>query len=522
MESLKKHTLHPFLFTIYPILALWAANINLVIFDEVWRALLIALAAAGIEFCLLRLARLGEFRAGLLVSLTSLLFFSYGHVLFTLARIQNAGKAAFRPELVTLLWPVAWILGSWLIIRRLKSPLPLTPILNTTAVALVAMAGVQVLWVELSAALRPDEKYQQLENLTNPETGLVPSLSPDIYYIILDGYSRQDILKEIIGLDNSPFIHALETRGFYVARHSTSNYSNTTPSIASSLNFDYVNHLTEMMGRTSMDYRPLRKAIRSSQIRTFLERQGYQIVTFESGFNFTDIQGASRYISPQAGPNYFESLLLTNSFALLWTNEPFAERYRDRITSTLERLSNLSDIPSPKFVFAHVMAAHPPYVFGSNGEKVSQASSVALDTGDAATRQAEIEGYRNQVTYLNQVIMHMVDSILAHSANPPIIILQGDHGSGIYMDWQSAEHTCFTERKAILNAYYFPDQRYGLLTNTITPVNSFRVILNTYFGQNLPLLEDRNYFSLWESPYDISNITGQTGNCPSSLGGYTP
>lgn len=517
MEFLKKHTLHPLLFAIYPILALWAANINLVIFPEVWRALLVALAAAGITFFLLRLARLSDFHAGLLITLTSLLFFTYGHVLFGLARIQNAGKTTFRPELVTLLWPVAWILGSWLIIRRLKPSLPLNLILNTTSVALVAMAGAQVLWVEVSAVFRPGGNFQQPGILAKPADGTHSTLKPDIYYIILDGYARQDALKEIIGLDNSPFVHALETRGFYVASQSTSNYSNTTPSIASSLNFDYINHLTDVMGRKSMDYRPLRQAIRSSQIRAFLEGQGYQFVTFESGFNFTDIQGTSRYLTTQAGPNYFESLLLTNSFGLLWTNGPFAERYRNRITGTLERLANLEDIPSPKFVFAHAMIAHPPYVFGSNGERVSLASSVTLDTGDSATRQAEVEGYRNQVTYLNQVILQMVDGILAHSAAPPIIILQGDHGSGIYMDWQSAEHTCFSERKAILNAYYFPDQRYDLLTGTITPVNSFRVVLNTYFGQNLPLLENRNYFSLWQSPYDLSDITTQTGSCPANL-----
>jgi hypothetical protein len=198
----------------------------------------------------------------------------------------------------------------------------------------------------------------------------------------------------------------------------------------------------------------------------------------------------------------------------LWTKQQFTDQYRNRISGTLERLANLSDIAGPKFVFAHVMAVHPPYVFGPNGEAIGQATRVELDEGNVGLRDVEIQSYCDQMTYINHLALEMVDGILKNSAIKPVIILQGDHGSGIYMDWQSAKKACFDERKSILSAYYFPDHQTDLLYPSITPVNNFRVVLNQYFGANLPLLEDKNYFSTLGNPYNLIDVTNQSGICP--------
>ena len=47
----------------------------------------------------------------------------------------------------------------------------------------------------------------------------------------------------------------------------------------------------------------------------------------------------------------------------------------------------------------------------------------------------------------------------------------------------------------ILNAYYFPRRDYDNLYEGITPVNTFRVVFDTYFGQSFDILKDRYYFS---------------------------
>ena len=69
------------------------------------------------------------------------------------------------------------------------------------------------------------------------------------------------------------------------------------------------------------------------------------------------------------------------------------------------------------------------------------------------------------------------------------------------MNWDDSESTNMWERFGILNAYYLPGGGEQHLYESITPVNTFRVILNHYFDHNLELLPDRSYYSLWQRPF---------------------
>jgi hypothetical protein len=100
-----------------------------------------------------------------------------------------------------------------------------------------------------------------------------------------------------------------------------------------------------------------------------------------------------------------------------------------------------------------------------------------------------------------------VDGILSNSNQPPIIILQADHGPGANTNLFDFQDTCHLERSAILNAYFFPDQGYELLDQGISPVNSFRVILNQFFGTNLALLDNFTYYSYWDDPFHFIDVT---------------
>jgi hypothetical protein len=77
-----------------------------------------------------------------------------------------------------------------------------------------------------------------------------------------------------------------------------------------------------------------------------------------------------------------------------------------------------------------------------------------------------------------------------------VIIIQGDHGPA-----QLEKEN----RMGILNAYYFPNKKDALYA-TITPVNTFRVVFNTFFGTNLELLTDTSYYSKYSKPYGFETI----------------
>jgi len=169
-----------------------------------------------------------------------------------------------------------------------------------------------------------------------------------------------------------------------------------------------------------------------------------------------------------------------------------AEWYRHRTLFTLQQLEEtVPNIPGPKFVFAHLVIPHHPFVFGPNGEALDYDKNGVPEFSEYKVK------YPDQVTYINKRIEKIVDLILQTSPNPPIIIIQGDHGP--------APFDVIERRMKNLNAYYFPDNSDGLYP-TITPVNTFRVIFNKYFKQNYPLLEDKSLFSEYDIPYNYIEV----------------
>jgi hypothetical protein len=109
--------------------------------------------------------------------------------------------------------------------------------------------------------------------------------------------------------------------------------------------------------------------------------------------------------------------------------------------------------------------------------------------------------YREQLAFLNKKILEAVDAILSRSPEPPIIILQGDHGSRAYTDLDRPEASYFKENLAILNAYHLPGDGRALVYPGLSPVNTFRLVFKHYFGAELDLLEDRSVWCTWRRPY---------------------
>jgi len=101
-----------------------------------------------------------------------------------------------------------------------------------------------------------------------------------------------------------------------------------------------------------------------------------------------------------------------------------------------------------------------------------------------------LHAYINQVKFANKEMLSVIDMLLMDSKRPPVIIIQGDHGPPPEIS------LTYSEKMPILNAYYLPGkQAEQMLYPSISPVNTFRVILNSYFGKNLPLLEDKSYYA---------------------------
>lgn len=493
---------YPIFFGIYPVLALAASNIEQTSPLVAVRATVVSLIGSLLVYLLLCLITKKQELAALVSSVLMLSFFSYGHVYGLIEGKQIFGFDVGRHRFMIVLWLVLTVLCLWLVIKKWKPSLNLARLLNVVSIFLLILPMIQmgifaVHYYQINSGAAPtniaDSPQENGQEL------------PDVYYIILDGYTRSDKLLSDFEHDNSGFKKQMEDMGFIFPACAMTNYTRTALSLSSSLNMNYVEAYTGFQPdkTTSLDFVAYAEFIRHSQVRQELEALGYKTVAFDTAFWFTEIPDADLVIRSQDNPleknsqktdiNSFEMLFLRTTAIRIATEAQSAfldklspviripeQAYYDRTMFALEQLERLPGQPGHKFVFAHLIAPHAPFVFDPDGT--------------FHFTEGAMPGYPNEVTYLNQRILEITKNLIKNSKVPPIIIIQGDHG------WDPEN------RNEILNAYYLPNGGSKMIYDTITPVNTFRVILNYYFGKQYQLLEDVSRYSTAAAPYDFKVV----------------
>jgi len=508
--------LHPFLFALAPVLFLYNQNSAEIAAGQVLRPALVLLLAASAALALLGRVLRDWQRAGLLVTLGLALFFSYGHLAGWLSQEVGSPRSERNWGLVGL-WLALLAAGAWLITRRLRRPARLAPAVNLAGLFLVAWnligaaggafdyAGLRpVWWDEGPAFYKP-----AVDEL--PRAGAVSS-RPDIYYIILDGYAQGGVLEDIYDLDNRPFYDFLRQQGFTVSGDSHANYPQTILSLASSLNFDYVDELVSV-NRSQYSRAPLMPLLNDPRLVGFLRQQGYRFVALESGYESTDLKEADLFVELPPPLNLLEIRLIETSAARLVGFQLQTALLRRSIIERFGAAADLASLPGPKFVFIHLVAPHPPFVFDRAGGPVLP-DDLTISDGSHYSQpgQVYVGRYREQLLYVNRLAQALLSEILAGSQAPPVIVLQSDHGPGAYLDWESLERTCLRERLSILNAYYLPGASLDIPPG-VTPVNTFRLILDAYFDTGLGQLPDHIYYARWSRPFDPVEVTGRVDTC---------
>jgi hypothetical protein len=503
--------LYVFFWSLYSILAFMAANLSQVNLSVANR--LIASLCIGTLILLLfvRIFTSTFARAGAVIFPILIIFFSYEHIkIFLFGVLPAIARDIFLIPVSTLLliggtiWAMKWTREK---IRVTTSYINIVGLIllcfpiYTISVHEYQMASYQRrIWAEL--AKNP---------IISPVSG---DTLPDVYFIVLDGYARADAMEQIIGLDNSDFLDALRQRNFYVADCSMSNYAQTELSLLSTFNMIYLDELIKQIPGKGWGPDYFSPHIKNSSIRQFFESLGYRTVSFYNGYYWAQWDDATHFLGdPRITQGidrmipFEEEFLKTTFLRFLFDAyravNPSQESQGDILSSneadraivlfTLDNLPVTTQLRSPKFVFVHLMLPHPPYVFGPNGEE--------QDILMTDTTEMRLRGYHDQVLYANNRILPIVDTILSQSNGNVVIFLEGDHGM---IDYQE-EWT----RLANLSAYYFPDHDYSKLYPEITPINSFRVLLSQYFGQDYPLLDDFSYFSSTSADQNLKLIQNQ-------------
>jgi hypothetical protein len=281
-----------------------------------------------------------------------------------------------------------------------------------------------------------------------------------------------------------------------------SNYVRTEISLASSLNMMYLQDLDDEFKADSTSRRTLWNSLKHNAVRYNFESLGYKTINFATGFAWLDMDDADLFLTPppfSSGLSEFEGLFLRTTLARYiqdwgWVDPDavMGQTYRDLFNNIFDHVDDIAKMPEPTFAYMHVVSPHPPFVFDAEGNPTYPADFWNEDRQYPPSLYTA--GYKNQLTHLNNKMLQAIDTIVAKSETLPIIIIQGDHGP-----WLQPQN----KRMWILNAYYLPGHNDKLYPS-ITPVNSFRLVFDSYFGGKYDMLEDVSYFSPVPNLYDFS------------------
>lgn len=419
-----------------------------------------------------------------------LIFFNiYGLIYRYLVKLD-----VIRIEHYTLL-PIVILLAVYCIffLFKLKDPAPVN-IWNS----LVLMVGVLIfinLFNIVPAEIKRwnrDVKAAALE----VEANLAPvKASPDIYYIILDEFAGLQAMREYWQYEGvNDFAESLRGKGFFVAEASHGSSSDTLHQMVTRLNYQEYPLGNEHIP-TYFEDRADNRVIR------YLRSRGYTIVVFDelrmgypaakplvadylyeygtSSIPQAETRGYGLYFD-EFGELVIDNTMLYAISDLYTRNSPWITQHSSMIYFTVEQVAN-REIPSPKFVHVHLLLPHVPFMFSQNGEITDN------------------ENFGNWNYYINNYIfsIRIVEKMIANilsaydPENPPVIILQSDHGARNHAgrDGELVTLPNYPEefKTLILNVLLIPGYDYSSLSQDMDPVNTFPILFNYLFAENIPL-----------------------------------
>ena len=316
---------------------------------------------------------------------------------------------------------------------------------------------------------------------------------PDIYYIVFDAYTSSKQLKDEYEYSNQAIDDYLRNKGFYIVKDSKSNYNFTAFSIGSTLNMNYIKNVDTLNKITDREYLQALKLSYKNEVASFLQNEGYYILN-HSLFDFythpTTIKNIDFWGIRKLYDNYNLLFKLGRDIDYhfhgkidkyfdnerYFVNSPFnRRRVTDEVINELMTSVKLKTA-DPKFVYGHFLEPHPPYFYDSTGKLLG------------SHKPAKKAAYLHQIAFSNNLIKQITDSVMIYSNRPTVIIFQSDHG--ISFNVPTNHQKSFPN----LNAIYFSNMNYNLLTDSTHNVNTFRIVLNTFFHQGIELLSYKSEF----------------------------
>ncbi|GAP12730.1 hypothetical protein LARV_00466 [Longilinea arvoryzae] len=481
-----KYFFLPFLAAAYPTLFLYASNVKNLLLTHLARTVLVYfLIAIVIYFLLSVFFQRGPLRTANATFVFLAFFNLYGFFEDLLLKLD------WFPVHVYTTLPLIFVFISYSIwlLNKLKAPMAarLWNLASVVLTGLIAYNLVMIVPVELA-------KLQKSDVFTpnSFQTGLSTSQkNPDIYYILLDEFSGFEPMREY--WHNSKvddFVNYLSSKGFEVYEDSHGSSIYTPHEMATRLNYRFYPYKENPDPDTEQQWF---NDIADNRVMSYLKQMGYTTVVFnEMQYPYptatpivSDVSYTYNDVSATNLGVFFDDFwMLVADKTMLKELSIFYKRlgsnqHSDFIFFTTKKIGELNDISSPKFIYAHLMMPHAPFMFDENGYYIAPGSF------------SNYGSYLGQYNFSISLAKKIVDGILNDSdpANPPVIILQSDHGMRNLTGNYLGQIKDFPEeyKTSILYARLMPGYKPTHSVQETDPINTFPIIFNYLFDANISL-----------------------------------
>ena len=366
-----------------------------------------------------------------------------------------------------------------------------TRLLNVVSAVLLVVVG-----LGLARVGAISQAIEDLAMTGLPGLGPIAADRPDMFLILLDAYPGDRAARLATSFDADAFPAALRDRGFDVVHDAHSNYLLTPLTLTSMLSMRHLADIPSLdapYGSAVADWRRLRAVLDDAPAFAELRASGYRVTVVDGGYGHVQLPRVDRFI-PQPGPGEFELVLIRNTGLqrILDAASPgtMAGLARDRITTVFREARQVATEPrsGPQFVFIHVPAPHPPWVFYGNGAPRNPVD-VTFAGEPASSAQEALDAGFEQARYVGGLTLDLVDDIRASSSTPPVIVVMSDHGPATDFSTEAPFSGNYEVRASNLMAAATPGHP-GLIGDHLTPINLFPTLLDAYVGGSRPRQPD--------------------------------
>ena len=444
--------LFPFLLAFFPAWQLILENYDEIIFQDILISLAIVVISIAVWVVITKIIKNGN-KAALITGVGVAFFFYFGYLQDILFYPLN------KTSVLMIMSIIVFIISTIYFVKSKRNFTPSIKIANVFAVTIILFTLIQF---AMPGALA--EK-------------------PNVYHIILDEYTDNEILLKQFNYDNGEFLEFLNKNGFYMPNKSFSTFSSTNNELNLILNMDY----PTIRGWASDDYQDLK----TNKVMSTFSDQNYSVIETNSAMRWKDFSNVDTHLCYDVYfiNSEFLEQVLRKSIIKYFMLQHQTDARRDVIKCGFNTLSEIAlQSNGPTYVFAHLYIPHPPFVFGPNGEHVNPDHSEISGLSSWENPQ----GYLNQLIYATSEIRVVITNIVENDPNA-IIILQGDTGTvtGVFKPGEKITMDVIYQTHSILYAVRIQD--VNNFENFNATVNTYRIIFNNYFDMNYEYLEQRVY-----------------------------